>query len=60
MAYIKIQSDERKRDTEFMLNSFSNGIKGSAEYREAAEIAAVRTREALECMKKMEEKYGNR
>ncbi|MGO5158654.1 MULTISPECIES: hypothetical protein [unclassified Bilifractor] len=47
MAYIIIKSDERRADEEKVCRSF--GVSGSnSEGREACEVIAARSREALE------------
>lgn len=47
MANVIIKNDERREETDFALKKFG-GDRNNPEDREAAEIIAARTREAVE------------
>ncbi len=56
MANIIIKSDERRADTNEIMRQYGVNASDSA-LREAAEIVAVRTREAMEIGHREERRY---
>ena len=57
MANIHIKSDERRNFEEKVMRDFGIDPSGPAERRELGEAIAARSREAVDQMKRMEDKH---